>query len=847
MKKYKWRIAIISGFLLSRLIVFVSFWRVGVARGGWTNFYNQQVEQIPSILAMRFHEYCDWHPPLYYAFTSAILYVSGNEWLITLAQILLGLWVLFLAHKIARLFFSETVAGFAVLMMALEPLWAWHNILLFSENLSVPLFLLAFYYFLKFIKMGKTNYFYYSAIALGLATLTRPNGLLMALLFILLAYFIFFFKDFLKQGQIINITLKKLTVASLIFAVLFGAIISPWIIRNKIVYDRFTLANVLSTNMYFYNVSYLLSLKRNISYSNAWQWVHEQAYKDLGKNVGDKTDCQVYSKEQLNRQFDYYQAEAKKYILADLGLYMKIHLFKTMPYFLQPGYLDMYSAYTGQATKADFSSALMAGNFQAVKDFFSQLNLQLVLYFLGIVLWGACSFSLFFSLIYSYFKDKGKFIFFFISSAVVVYEALLLSPFISARYRLPVYVIFFVSLVYSFSELPNIFRTLRLFAKKRIRRYPALSRLLKKTYDWRSEKKTWKRIDEFLKKNELPYTKTVPPQYIIGHEPTIRCNLRCKMCYQGKTRALRSDQLSTEQILEIYGKLKGRASEIKLVGGEPMVRQDIGELIAFWDEAGVRVILQSNCTLINKSNIRQLEKHKHLTDILTSLDGPQEVHDAIRGVPGTFDKLEKAMALIRERMPDVPITVFATLLINDNVDKFYELIDTVKSMGLGTVNVLFEQVYSREEIEQTKNKFKLWGWESGVDYRLNTQERNPIFFANLDVVELKKKMAAIRDYGLQQDCFVNFTPFNFYKHLDQYLGKEKIEQVFCLKLLEPELRISQKGDVVWCDIIEKSFGNLLEKTPDEIWLSEEYQNFRKYLSQRSLPTCSRCCKAFYYK
>jgi sulfatase maturation enzyme AslB (radical SAM superfamily) len=257
--------------------------------------------------------------------------------------------------------------------------------------------------------------------------------------------------------------------------------------------------------------------------------------------------------------------------------------------------------------------------------------------------------------------------------------------------------------------------------------------------------------------------------------------------------------------------------------------------------------LQSNCTLITEANINEFSNYNNLSDILTSLDGPREVHDMIRGVPGTFDKLDKAMELIRQKMPNVPITVFATILINDNIDRFHELIDTAKSLGLGTINVLFEQVYSRAEIEQTKSKFKLWGWEAGIDYRLNTQERNPIFSEHLDVIELQKKMADIREYGLKKDCFVNFTPFNFYRNLNQYLGKEKIKKIFCLKLLEPELRISQKGDVVWCDIIEKSFGNLLEKNPDEIWLSKEYQDFRKYLSQRSLPTCSRCCKAFYYK
>jgi MoaA/NifB/PqqE/SkfB family radical SAM enzyme len=463
--------------------------------------------------------------------------------------------------------------------------------------------------------------------------------------------------------------------------------------------------------------------------------------------------------------------------------------------------------------------------------------------------WILLTLALLFSFFYSLFKDRQKFPLFFILWPILIYNALLISPFANVRYRLPFYIFFFLALVYCGGLLLKSLRDVNdimLYVKKNIRRYPLLARWLKKTYDWRLERKTWRRIDEFFKK-DLPYVKAPPPQYVIGHEPTIRCNLRCKMCYQGETRALRGDELSTGQILEIYGKLKGRISEIKLVGGEPMVRPDILELIAFWDQAGVRLILQSNCTMIGENNIEQLKKYSHLTDILTSLDGPKDLHDAIRGVPGTFDKLQKAVNLIKNKMPQVPITVFATLLINDNIDKFYELIDTAKELGLGTVNVLFEQVYSREEIEQTKNKFKLWGWESGKDYRLNTQERNPIFPPGLNTKELKKKLSAIREYGLKKDCFVNFTPFNFYRHLDQYLGRKKNERVFCLKLLEPELRISQRGEVVWCDIIEKSFGNLLEKTPDEIWLSQDYQNFRKFLSQRSLPVCSRCCKAFYYK
>jgi len=381
--------------------------------------------------------------------------------------------------------------------------------------------------------------------------------------------------------------------------------------------------------------------------------------------------------------------------------------------------------------------------------------------------------------------------------------------------------------------------------KKIIRKIPGLSGTAKVFYDWRQEKRLMSRVNSFLKKDSLPFKDIAPSKYSVGYEPTIRCNLRCKMCYQGENRNLRQAELGKEETLSVFEKLKDKTEEIKLVGGEPFARQDILELIAFWDRAKKRIILQTNCTLINDANIVNIKDFKYVSDILTSLDGPQEVHDAIRGVPGAFDKLKRALNLIHIYRPDISFTVFATMLIHDNLDKLFELVDTAKKLGLGTINILFEQVYSSANLGQVQDIFKnVFGWAVGQDYRLNTQIRQPIFPPDLNLPAIKKKLAAVRRYGLKRGCFVNFTPFNYYQHLEHYFG-QKEGKVFCLKLLEPELRINQQGEVIWCDIIEKSFGSLLNHTPDEIWLSPEYQKFRQYLFKQSFPICSRCCKAVY--
>jgi MoaA/NifB/PqqE/SkfB family radical SAM enzyme len=274
------------------------------------------------------------------------------------------------------------------------------------------------------------------------------------------------------------------------------------------------------------------------------------------------------------------------------------------------------------------------------------------------------------------------------------------------------------------------------------------------------------------------------------------------------------------------------------------MRSDIWKLIDFWNKENIRIILQTNLTLINQKNIDLLKSAKNVSDILTSLDGPPDVHDAVRGVPGTFKRVEKAVELIQKNRPDIPITVFATMLIQENLDSFYKLIDVCKSLGIKTLNILFEQVYTPAEAGTAKSIFgKVFGWKE-KDYRLNTQIRESLFPAGFTPTDFKEKLSKIRFYGLKKGCFVNFVPFNYYYQPEKYL-EGRPGRPLCLKLLSPELRINQTGDVVWCDVIEKSFGNLLEKSPDEIWLSKEYQKFRQYLFKNSLPICARCCKTAY--
>jgi hypothetical protein len=358
-----------------------------------------------------------------------------------------------LAYKLLRLFFSEKISLITVFLLAVEPYWAWHNILLTSENLSVPLFLISLYFFFKFLMYGSNKFIFWAGIFFGLTTLTRPNSLLLTLLLSGVFVLLYLLRKKMKIEFLAGFTPRKLLKSLVIFNLVFFAVLLPWMVRNQIIYGKFNISNMLYTNVYFYNIPPFLAMTQGISITQANAEVRKIADEKLGSNVSDNGDCQIFSKAELDRQFDFYQSESKKIIMANLFAYSKMHLVRAAPFFFQPGYMDMITSYGGDGSKPDISNLILRGNWAGIVKFLNEVNFSLIIYIFGISFWGLCSFAAVFSLVYSYFKDKDKFLFFLFGLIIAIYSAILVSPFVLARYRLPLYFFFFVSLVYFLSKV----------------------------------------------------------------------------------------------------------------------------------------------------------------------------------------------------------------------------------------------------------------------------------------------------------------------------------------------------------------------------------------------------------
>ena len=171
--------------------------------------------------------------------------------------------------------------------------------------------------------------------------------------------------------------------------------------------------------------------------------------------------------------------------------------------------------------------------------------------------------------------------------------------------------------------------------------------------------------------------------FIYGSADIINvCNLHCSHCYWWKTRRNELDELSIKDWRKIIQDTfkKHHVYVVTLVGGEPMMRQDI--IKVFCDEMPRRVCVVTNGTY-------PLIRFDNLYFYWISLDGTEKVHDSIRG-DGAYAKTKKNILDYikgpnRNGKPawkDIWITMTINSLNHDAIDDLvHEWKETINKMG----------------------------------------------------------------------------------------------------------------------------------------------------------------------
>ena len=199
------------------------------------------------------------------------------------------------------------------------------------------------------------------------------------------------------------------------------------------------------------------------------------------------------------------------------------------------------------------------------------------------------------------------------------------------------------------------------------------------------------------------------------YEVTAACNLRCIHCHARGGKPL-PDELDTEGAKDVVRKLAEVPEFRTLVftGGEPLVRPDIYELIAYAKRLGFSVLIATNATLITKAVARRL-RDLGVEGIAASIDfvDPRQ-HDQYRGVPGAFRRALEVIENAAEEGLYIHINITLSKLNLNQLEDLIRLADRLGAyvvflyqlLPAGRGEALRNLLLSREELLQVMERVK---------------------------------------------------------------------------------------------------------------------------------------------
>ncbi|MGD9209896.1 MAG: radical SAM protein [Desulfobacteraceae bacterium] len=138
-----------------------------------------------------------------------------------------------------------------------------------------------------------------------------------------------------------------------------------------------------------------------------------------------------------------------------------------------------------------------------------------------------------------------------------------------------------------------------------------------------------------------------PPNYVLW-ELTLRCNFRCLHCAAG-AGVPRKQELSTSEALDLCDQIAALSiPSVALMGGEPLLRPDWGQIAQRLGEHEIQVGIITNGYLFNEKMAR-LVSDLGIVQVGVSLDAADpKIHDQIRGIKGAHAKAIRAIRIINK-------------------------------------------------------------------------------------------------------------------------------------------------------------------------------------------------------
>lgn len=320
----------------------------------------------------------------------------------------------------------------------------------------------------------------------------------------------------------------------------------------------------------------------------------------------------------------------------------------------------------------------------------------------------------------------------------------------------------------------------------------------------------------------------------VTFELTYRCNLTCDFCYlrleeeKLGRRISREDELTFEELCALIIKLP-RHSNVTFVGGEVTIKSRFWDLMEFTTRRH-QVTIGTNAVNFSPDICQRIVAAR-VSSVGTSLDGPEEIHDAIRG-RGTFQKtcrsIRQIIAARHQAGSRIPRVNLNCVIIPENIPRLADVVDVASEIGVDSCTFqVLDPSLSRSGINLREEIVESEPWA----------DRLPIVDRGVFAASLERLEASARTKGVP----FAFSPLRTKAEvLDFYAGKLAYNQYSCT-VPWTTTRISPTGDVFPC--LNYRIGNIRQHSLTALWNHPRYREFRNRMTGRGLyQSCAGCCK-----
>ncbi len=330
----------------------------------------------------------------------------------------------------------------------------------------------------------------------------------------------------------------------------------------------------------------------------------------------------------------------------------------------------------------------------------------------------------------------------------------------------------------------------------------------------------------------------LPPE-TVNIYPTFRCNLRCRMCFE--KYATFENEIGIKDWCRIISEIKRFKPRIHISGGEPFLYSEIIPLIEYIKKNHLFLHITTNGTYL-KNFADEITRLK-VNQIDISIDGPEEIHDKIRGVKGSFKEIIWGLEELRHcrknrRLPQVK---FNSIIDLENPLTMKEVIRVACEYKVDAVQFIFPLFLDEDSINEHRIFLKKV-LNRDTNYWAGADRYQPVVNDPIMIYKRITELLGENKY-LLVDIFPHFDIHQFKAYCNPIGRFDRINRGRC-RAMWHTATILPDGSVESCP--DYVVGNAFSMPFLKIWNNEAMADLRRRIRRNQFfSVCRACC--FYYR